>query len=408
MTRRKLASEGIPRRLKTTRKAAGLTQRRTGELAGVSASTTQMAEMGGGRFPCVDTVERLAYALGVSAAWLAFGDGPASTEFHWWVDPALDAVKMHNDVAALLQGQSAHIEQSYIYVDTAGASNWISYVKQGDYAATVDSMPLREVAKCVAKQLSGQQVGLDVIGLGAGTAHHEVRLLNHLLSVDYSDIRLFLLDISHALLSIGYRHAVDALSHCREVSIWAMVGDFHRLPNYLHVIRSPEKRRRLFTMFGYTFGNLYNEIKFIQNNLSAASYDDLLLLDVTLVRAPVAQAQKLLASEPALSGHRPADFNSRLEEFITEPIRRHLSGIGTIKVKRELNLSACTVPESYAVDMKAVLPDGRQFSVAYVKRYTIESLAARLAAEGWKLIHEWQYAQDFNPSVLALFKFGPR
>ena len=58
--------------------------------------------------------------------------------------------------------------------------------------------------------------------------------------------------------------------------------------------------------------------------------------------------------------------------------------------------------------MKAVLPDGRQFSVAYVKRYTIESLAARLAAEGWKLIHEWQYAQDFNPSVLALFKFGPR
>lgn len=53
-------------------------------------------------------------------------------------DPALDPVKMHNDVGALLRCHRAHIEQSYIYVDTDGASNWLSYVKQGDYAATVD------------------------------------------------------------------------------------------------------------------------------------------------------------------------------------------------------------------------------------------------------------------------------
>ncbi len=384
-----------------------MSQRRVGELAGLAGSTSQMAEVGGGRFPCVDTVEKLAIALGVSPSWLAFGEGSMSNEFRWWVDPALDAVKMHNDVGALLRGHSAHIEQSYIYVDTAGASNWLSYVKQGDYAATVDGMPLREVAKFLAERLAGGD-GLDLIGLGAGTAQHEVRLLTHLLSLAYTDIRLFLLDISHALLSIGYRYACEALSHCREVSVWALVGDFHRLPNYLHVIRSPHKRRRLFTMFGYTFGNLHNEMKFIQNNLAAADYDDLLLLDVTLVRAPADQPKKVLAVEPALSGNRPADFNQRLEEFITEPVRRHLYDVGALKVKRELNLTSCTVPGSYAIDMKVVLPDGKQFSVAYVKRYALEQLAARLAAEGWELLKEWRYAEDFNPSLLALFQFRRR
>ncbi len=192
MTRRKLASDGLSRRLRSTRQAVGMSQRRVGELAGLAGSTSQMAEVGGGRFPCVDTVEKLAIALGVSPSWLAFGEGSMSNEFRWWVDPALDAVKMHNDVGALLRGHSAHIEQSYIYVDTAGASNWLSYVKQGDYAATVDGMPLREVAKFLAERLAVGD-GLDLIGLGAGTAQHEVRLLTHLLSLAYTDIRLFLL-----------------------------------------------------------------------------------------------------------------------------------------------------------------------------------------------------------------------
>ena len=161
-------------------------------------------------------------------------------------------------------------------------------------------------------------------------------------------------------------------------------------------------------MFGYTFGNLHNEMKFIQNNLAAADYDDLLLLDVTLVNAPADQPKKVLAVEPALSGSRPADFNQRLEEFITEPVRRHLYDVGELKVKRELNLTSCTVPGSYAIDMKVVLPDGKQFSVAYVKRYALEQLAARLAAEGWELLKEWRYAEDFNPSLLALFQFRRR
>jgi hypothetical protein len=74
-----------------------------------------------------------------------------------------------------------------------------------------------------------------------------------------------------------------------EVKIFAIQGNFHELPRYTYLFRSngdAEHRRRLFCMFGYTFGNLQNEIHFVRNSLLGYTPGDFLLLNVTLAVAP--------------------------------------------------------------------------------------------------------------------------
>lgn len=69
-----MACSGLGARLFQVRKAAGLGLIKLGKMAGVSHSTIGDIEKGR-QLPAVDTVERLARALKVRPAWLAFGDG---------------------------------------------------------------------------------------------------------------------------------------------------------------------------------------------------------------------------------------------------------------------------------------------------------------------------------------------
>ena len=64
---------GLPERLARTRKAAGFSQAGLALASGLSDSTAVHDLENGARIPRVDTVERLADALGVSPCWLAFG-----------------------------------------------------------------------------------------------------------------------------------------------------------------------------------------------------------------------------------------------------------------------------------------------------------------------------------------------
>jgi transcriptional regulator with XRE-family HTH domain len=401
----KLASAGIAGRLKRVRKDLGLSQRRVSELAELSPSAAQMVEEGG-RFPHIDTIEKLAHALRVSKCWFAFGEDPMSEEYRWWIDPAFDPIKMHDDLREMIQhGEGGHIEQSAKYLDAEGASNWLSFVRQADYAASIDSMPLRDIATPIYDLSEGQAI--DIIGLGCGTAVHEVRLVNQLLSQGQQSIRMFLLDISQPLLAIGYKHACEQLESNGNVSVRALQGDFHRLASYGDQLRSADHRLRVFCMFGYTFGNLANEVLFLRNSLSLAKEGDLLLLDITTVRAPANESAQVVASEPALSGKRPPEFQRRSERFTTEPIRRHLPE-AELRVQARLNTAVCTIPGSYSIDMVAKLPNGRQFSVAYAKRYDLDRLAERMSSEGWALRQSWRYSGDFDFSQLVLFQCEKR
>lgn len=64
---------GLSSRLKRARKAAGLTSAKLARLAGLTSPTTIYAVERGEHVPRADTIERLAWALGIGPCALAFG-----------------------------------------------------------------------------------------------------------------------------------------------------------------------------------------------------------------------------------------------------------------------------------------------------------------------------------------------
>lgn len=70
-----LRSAGCGARLQRLREHQGLTRTIVGKAAGLTAQAVLNTEEGR-TLPTVDTVERLAVALGCSPCWLAFGEGP--------------------------------------------------------------------------------------------------------------------------------------------------------------------------------------------------------------------------------------------------------------------------------------------------------------------------------------------
>lgn len=74
-----MACSDLGARLFRIRKEAGLGLIKLGKMAGVSHSSISAIEKGR-QLPAVDTVERLARTLGVSPAWLAYGENTREVE----------------------------------------------------------------------------------------------------------------------------------------------------------------------------------------------------------------------------------------------------------------------------------------------------------------------------------------
>ena len=69
----------IGERLRHARKTKKMTQVELAQRIGVAHSTIVRIERGQAK-PTIETVEKLAEALGVQAKWLAFGDEPRRTK----------------------------------------------------------------------------------------------------------------------------------------------------------------------------------------------------------------------------------------------------------------------------------------------------------------------------------------
>ena len=68
---------GIGKRLRDTREQRGLSRRKVSIDAGVAPETVYSIERSD-RMPGIDTVEKIATVLDVSAAWLSYGGEPVS------------------------------------------------------------------------------------------------------------------------------------------------------------------------------------------------------------------------------------------------------------------------------------------------------------------------------------------
>lgn len=353
--------------------------------------------------PGIDTVERLANAVGLDASWLAYGNSPNASVPCILVAPGFDPLALVSDLFSLLNGPSGVVDDVYKYLDPIGAFEWCSLLKQSDFASVVSSLPMAELVQVLVPHLKGSPC--DVIALGCGTAQSELILTGKLLGKRIADIRLLLLDISQMLLTVAVQNAAQFLKKSHSVPVVALLGDFTKLTDYSHLLTPDSPRRRVFTMFGYTFANLDNEVQFLRRNLSWASEGDFLVLDIPVTATDQMDAAEIRRKDPGL--RRPQDWVSGIYSFLTVPIRRYLLGIEDCKVQTDLDLTSCLIPGSYAVVNKVTVKlkskEEKRFVVGYSKRYNLAKLGVHMASEGWNLVEGFYYGPD-NKIMLCIFQ----
>lgn len=410
-------------RLRQRREQVGLTRIQLAQLSGVADSTIRNLETGRHK-PTRSIVMRLQAvpALGMPSPFAispleqqseGARSGESGFSCNCWFAPEYDSIKLARDMVQRLNGTGGNLEQTYMYIEPASAAAWCAISEQDAWARAKALVPMRDIARglreAAAAEASGPQP-LDVIGLGSGEAIDEVRLVQNLLDEQFENMRLFLLEISQPLLCAGYKYAAQVLGDLPNVDVYAIQGNFHNLPSYTQLFDAPQ-RRRLACLFGCTFSNLENEILFLRNSLCGFTEGDLLLIDVPMAFGSPANPEEIMKKDPRLSRPLPygnKTIESRQYEWLEGPFRRHVKGLRSIQMRPMLDLQACPVPGSYAVEWRGTVTvesgPPREFSAHHVKRYDPELLDEFMAQNGWQPLKQWRYAEEYHPRVIALYK----
>ncbi len=388
-------------RMRSVRKAHGMTVAELARLSGVTAGALHLIESGKS-VPGVDTVEKIAKALRVDPRWFGYGYGEDFPMFQEVIAPGFAPVKLIEELNETLRGHCGKIDDTYKYLDSFGASLWCALLRQPDFAKVAQAVPIEEAAELLAPHV--EDLPIDLIGLGAGTAVHELNLVDALPPI--ADIRLLLLDVSQPLLAEASAHVQARMPRSRFLPVMGILGNFHQLPLIARHLDAHGPRRRVVTMFGYTFGNLENELRFLRNSLSWLSPGDILVLDVMKALAPASDPALIASTDPALTTKRTPDWFSLVQQFLTGPIRRGLEDVVRISVEPRLDLRSCAIPGSYAIEMQASVETSegptRNFSVGYSKRYEVDGLKDCLAHEGWHYLAHFDYASGAD--MLCVFQ----
>ncbi len=387
-------------RLGVVRLNLGLTVAEVARRAGVTAEGVRSIEKGR-VMPGLETVERIAGALNIDPRWLSFGLGqPTRTIL---LTPGYEPFRLWHELQSVLTQTNGYIADSLKYLDHAGADQWCELLKLSRFATESLPMPMADLVATLGEELEG--LPFDLLGIGAGTALHELTLTARLLGRRRHghDARAFLLDVSHPLLTFALNSADQILPKQYVVPVIGLLGDFDELASYCHLFHPDgPPRRRVLTMFGYTFSNLDNEIRFVRRNLSWVEKGDLLVLDLP---AAVAQADR---TDPALTNQRPVVYSELLHKFLTGPIRRHLSSVSDIKLSVLRDSNSSVVPGSYAIEHVAMVKmhggETRRYSVGYSRRYETSGLCSAMEKEGWRSVGSFPYGPGF---VLCAFRRDP-
>lgn len=365
---------------------------------------------GGQRRPSRAVLLRLltAPALGLHLEDIASdsaNDGVVPTS---WLAPHYDPSQMITTMVEQLNGTGGSLEQTSAYLDYQSAKDCLDIFSSQSYLdAFSNTAALEQIARRIAAD-SGAG-GLDVIALGSGDAKREVKLVEHLLQHSrthgVSDIRLFLLDVSHSLLTVGHRNARETLGSSVK-SIIALHGNFHDLPKYpLFSERDVRTRKRVFTMLGCTLANLDNEVRFFRDTMSSAAQGDFFVTDFTNAYASADNPDEIRSKDPAyLAGIRDA-----YKTWLSGPLRRYQKGLVDVEFSMDIDTD-CTIRGSYELTYVAHAtlenaPSRRRFAVFRVKRYDVAKLEECLVRSGWQPMERLPYgANDRSNITLSLLK----
>ena len=395
---------GLAERLRQFRRTQQITSVELARNAGISSHALHLIE-NGKVMPSMETIERLARATKLDPGWLGFGVSANGLAPHITVAPGFDGDSFVTALLSLLKGSTGVIDDVYKYLDSTGAHEWRALLQQPDFSNVVASFPMAELLDCLAS-LIGVDDPVDIVGLGCGTAEREITVIKKLLARRRRNLRLLLLDISTNLLGSAVQ-ASDEFSRAHSVPIMALLGDFHSLPEYAHLLTGDYPRRRVITMFGLTFSNLDNEIQFLRRSMGWVNHEDLLILDVPSAATESPDRAEIIRRDRTLTRKHDGDWHSAAFRFLTEPLRRNLDHVVDIEIQTELDQASCVIPGSYAVVHNALVKlqsgEEKQFVIGYSKRYVLEKLAGSMKGEGWTLVNGFHYGAD-NYGLLAIFQ----
>lgn len=394
-----MRSSDIGARLRQARESASLSGRKTSQLAGLAIDTAHSIESTG-RMPGIDTVERIASVLKVSPIWLAYGSEPIRRVLNYRWAPGHSPLGWARDLDALLRGAGGRIDHSFLYFDPMGAALY------EEVSRSPEARPLKEAANMVASMCKEP---VSVVALGSGLAHLETALTQHLVPSELANgidaeppIELYLVDSSSSLLAVGFRHASNTLD-CLSIPVVAIEGDFRRLSTFSETFAPRGPRRRLFTLLGYTLGNLDNEQSFLRESLLCANRGDFLLLDFGVQTSKLGGSSASLKNEPGWKVINAGGTvrNNHWLAFFAGPVTRHVGADG-VRVHLRLAEDSGVFPNSFSVEFVVDTSDGRRFVTACWRRYEAQALIDSFAKTGWQLAHAWNFGEQ-RPSQLALF-----
>ena len=362
--------------LKQRREAAGLTQEQLGDFCGLSLSLVRKLEQGS-KTPTRNTLLRLCSLPDLKLVPEEITTMPEGREHgerlapNWYVSPGFDSMQMMSDLAQQLNGGGGTIEQTHMYLDHQSAMDWVHLCNGASYASGFrEHLPLGAMARRVREVVG--QIGLDVIALGPGDGRTEVRLVQNLLEAsERPSIRFYLFDASQPLLSRAFRYAVDTLDDQPGVFVCGIQGNFHHLPRYMQLHYSPARshRRRLYTLLGFTMGNIDNEPQFFRNSMVGAAPGDLLLVDMTIAYGRPENPAEIRQKDPTLNNPLPAAN----ERFLSGPIRRYCQELQSVHLSWELDTNR-PISGSYGLDAIADVTLAGQrhkrFCMYHVRRHT--------------------------------------
>lgn len=378
------------------------------QKAGLYAQGLQLIEKGK-VMPTLETLDRLAQAMNLDPGWLGFGlSSPGTPQIT--ITPGFDSDALISDLLAILSGPSGVIDDLYKYLDPVSAHEWRSLLRQPDFGSVLASFPSAELLELLATKIDTNDP-CDIVGLGCGTAEREVALIRKLRGRQRRDLRLVLLDISVSLLGSAVQSS-DEFSRTHAVPVLALLGDFHSLPEYCHLMTGDGPRRRVLTMFGYTFSNLDNEVQFLRRSMSWVNHEDLLILDVPAAATDSSDPAEIMRRDRTLSRKRGGDWHSTAFQFLTGPLRRNLQYVDDCRVHTELDRSSCVIPGSYAIVHKATVKfksgEEKRFVVGYSKRYVLDKLATHMELDGWRLLQGLHYGPNQDALVAVFQRHDPR
>ena len=386
--------------LRSRREEAGLSVADLARKTGVVRTTIHNIEQGL-TTASPQTLKRLA---GVKSLRLTELDASRDGALDAWFTEQYNPMQMARGMASVLNGPGGQIEQTLLYLDPQSAADWYSLSNSEQYiTAWRSKLPLDHIAERILKASKG--VGLDVDGLGCGDGKTETAFMQRLADLMPAppDLQLYLLDISHVLLSEAYRTALDALAP-RRIPVFAIHGNFNDVSKnpLLYMHPSSIRRMRVFLLMGYTFGNIHDEPWFFRDLAACAQPGDLAVLDCQLARASADQPDQIHRMEPRIKAKNPGDAYTK---FLSGPLRRHCEGVRGIRLRTELSTD-CPVPGSYAVefwaDVEKEFEPQRQFMLWRTKRYELDRLSECLRRLGWNTLHAWKYGPEKLAAVLLI------